>query len=99
MKPNFALKLSNDGAELLHRVAAGWSPVGAVSFETDDVAAGCARLLREAAGLDPTGIRTKVVIPPDEVRYAMIVAPGPTDEARRYPVSYTHLTLPTSDLV
>lgn len=86
MKPNFALKLSNDGAELLHRVAAGWSPVGAVSFETDDVAAGCARLLREAAALDPTGIRTKVVIPPDEVRYAMIVAPGPTDEARRYQI-------------
>ena len=86
MKPNFALKLSNDGAELLHREAAGWSPVGAVSFENDDVAAGCARLLAEAGALEPSGVRCKVVLPPDEVRYAMIVAPGPTDEARRYQI-------------
>lgn len=86
MKPNFALKLSNDGAELLHRQAAGWSSVGAVSFETDDVAEGCDRLVRLARQIDPAGLRTKVVLPPSEVRFTTIVAPGPTDEARRYQI-------------
>lgn len=86
MKPNFALKLSNDGAELLHRQAAGWSSVGAVSFETDDVAEGCDRLVRLAGQIDPAGLRTKVVLPHSEVRFTTIVAPGPTDEARRYQI-------------
>lgn len=86
MKPNFALKLSNDGAELLHRAAAGWSLVGAVSFENDDVAEACARLLKEAQQLEPSGVRTKLVLPGSEVRYESVVAPGPTDEARRYQI-------------
>lgn len=86
MKPNFALKLSNDGAELLHRVAAGWSPVGTVSFENDDVAEACARLLKDAQTLEPEGVRTKLVLPESELRYATVVAPGPTDEARRYQI-------------
>ncbi|MFN4099035.1 MAG: hypothetical protein ACK4GT_04595, partial [Pararhodobacter sp.] len=85
MKPNFALKLSNDGIELLHRVTGGWSSVGTVSFETDDVATACEKLVSEAQRREP-GFRTKLVMPDDEVRYDAIVAPGPTDEARRYQI-------------
>ncbi|WP_461473825.1 hypothetical protein, partial [Pararhodobacter sp.] len=86
MKPNFALKLSNDGIELVHRDAAGWLSVGAVHFATDDVAEGCARLVAEAERLEPSGLCTKLVLPESEVRYATVLAPGPTDEARRYQI-------------
>ena len=86
MKPNFALKLSNDGAELLHRVPAGWAPVGSVSFDGDDIASACAALVQQARTLEPEGIRTKLVLPESELRYATVSAPGPTDEARRYQI-------------
>ena len=86
MKPNFALKLSNDSAELLHRVPGGWSPVGSVSFDSDDIAAGCATLVAEAERIEPGNVRTKLVIPDSEVRYEAVSAPGPTDEARRYQI-------------
>jgi hypothetical protein len=86
MKPNFALKLSNDGIELLHRDPSGWLSLGSVSFETDDVEAGCARLVAEARRLEPGGLRTKLVLPESQLRYATILAPGPTDEARRYQI-------------
>ncbi|WP_165814428.1 hypothetical protein [Pararhodobacter oceanensis] len=86
MKPNFALKLSNDGIELLHRDPSGWLSLGAVSFETDDVEAGCARLLEHAKALAPDGVRTKLVLPNSQLRYATVLAPGPTDEARRYQI-------------
>lgn len=86
MKPNFALKLSNDGAQLLHRSGALWVPVGSVSFETDDVATACAALVASAKALAPEGLRTKVVIPASEIRYDLVSAPGPTDEARRYQI-------------
>lgn len=85
MKPNFALKLSNDGIELLHRTVGGWSPVGAFLFQSGDVGEGCAKLVAEAERIEP-GFRTKLVMPGDEVRYASVVAPGPTDEARRYQI-------------
>ncbi|MCW1934747.1 hypothetical protein [Pararhodobacter zhoushanensis] len=86
MKPNFALKLSNDSAELLHRVPGGWSPVGSVSFDSDDIAAGCAALVAAAEKIEPGNVRTKLVIPDSEVRYEAVSAPGPTDEARRYQI-------------
>ncbi|WP_068301333.1 hypothetical protein [Pararhodobacter sp. CCB-MM2] len=86
MKPNFALKLSNDGVELLHRASGGWSPVGSVDFENDDVAQACADLVAKAESLEPGGLRTKLVLPDSEVRYTSIVAPGPTDEARRFQI-------------
>ena len=86
MKPNFALKLSNDGIELLHRDSGGWLSLGSVSFDTDDVQAGCDRLVAEAKRLEPDGVRTKLVLPESQLRYATVSAPGPTDEARRYQI-------------
>ena len=86
MKPNFALKLSNDGIELLHRDPSGWLSLGSVNFENDDVQAGCARLVAEANRLEPDGIQTKLVLPESQLRYATVSAPGPTDEARRYQI-------------
>jgi len=86
MKPNFALKLSNDGVEFLHRSAGGWVPVGTLSFASEDVAQGCAQLVAKARDLEPGGVRTKLVLPDSEVRYESVIAPGPTDEARRYQI-------------
>ncbi|WP_370240477.1 hypothetical protein [Pararhodobacter marinus] len=86
MKPNFALKLSNEGVELLHRTAGGWARVGSVDFDNDNIAEACAGLVKEAEALEPGGLRTKLVLPDSEVRYTSVVAPGPTDEARRYQI-------------
>lgn len=86
MKPNFALKLSNDGVELAHRAPSGWLSVGTVDFAAEDVSVACAALLEKAAKLAPEGIRTKLVLPESELRYATVIAPGPTDEARRYQI-------------
>ena len=84
MKPNFALNLSNDGVELLHRGTSGWRSLGAVKFENDDVQAGCARLVAEAEKLEPGNVRTKLILPESQLRYSTVLAPGPTDEARRF---------------
>lgn len=86
MKANFALKLSNDGIDLIHRAADGWRLVGTVSFATDDVAQGCARLVAQAEALEPTGFVTKLILPESELRYEAVTAPGPTEEARRYQI-------------
>lgn len=86
MKPNFALNLSNDGVELLHRGTSGWRSLGAVKFENDDVQAGCARLVAEAEKLEPGNVRTKLILPESQLRYSTVLAPGPTDEARRYQI-------------
>ncbi|MEZ5751342.1 MAG: hypothetical protein R3D60_05015 [Paracoccaceae bacterium] len=86
MKPNFALRLSNDGIELVHRSTGGWLSVGQVDFASDDVGAACARLVADAECLEPGGLRTKLILPNSELRYATVAAPGPTDEARRYQI-------------
>lgn len=86
MKPNFALALTTEGAELLHRVEGGWAPVGAVAFDRPDMDAALADLLAEGQRLAPKGLTTKLIVPDSEIRYATVLAPGPTDEARRYQI-------------
>ncbi|WP_354543687.1 hypothetical protein [Roseovarius sp. MBR-78] len=75
MKPNFALDLSFDGITLLHRAGeAGWHVVGDVALDTPEFARDLAALRRKATTLDPAGLRTKIIIPDDQIRYLDIPA-------------------------
>ena len=72
MKPSFALNLSTEGIGLLHRVGDGWQLVGEVSPESADLARELDFLRRTAAGLEPGGITTKLVIPNSQILYRTI---------------------------
>lgn len=69
MKPNFALTLSFDSIGLLHRAFPGWHLVGEVALDSGDLNAGLAELREKALVLDPSGLRCKLVIPNDQIRY------------------------------
>ena len=70
MKPNFALDLSFDGITLLHRAGeAGWHVVGEVALESATLGDDLAALRKKATTLDPSGLRTKLVIPDGQIRY------------------------------
>lgn len=75
MKPNFALILSFEGIGLLHRVKGGWHLVGEVMLDSADMAGDLGGLAAKARALDPTGLRTKLVIPEEQIRYMTIEAP------------------------
>ena len=70
MKPNFALDLSFDGIALLHRAGdAGWHVVGDVALDSTSLSDDLAALLKKANTLDPSGLRTKLIIPDEQIRY------------------------------
>jgi type IV pilus biogenesis protein PilP len=69
MKPNFALSLSFEGILLLHRSGTGWSKVGDVALDSPDLAGELAVLRKTALALDPAGLRSKIILPNDQVRY------------------------------
>lgn len=69
MKPNFALTLSFDGIGLLHRVQGGWHLVGEIGLDAGDITADLAELAAKARALDPTGLRSKLVIPDEQIKY------------------------------
>jgi hypothetical protein len=69
MTPNFALSLSLDGIALLQQVPDGWNLVGEVPLDVPDLHAALTELRDKALLLDPSGLRTKLVIPPDQIRY------------------------------
>lgn len=76
MKPNFALTLSFNGIGLLHRAAAGWHLVGEVPLSSDDFSGELAVLRRTAIQLDSAGLRSKLVIPNEQIRYLNLPAPA-----------------------
>ncbi len=82
MKPNFALSLSIDGISLLHRAAGGWRSVGDVSIDAPDMPAELAVLRKTAAALEPGGVRTKLLIPNDQIKFMTLETPGLSDAAR-----------------
>ena len=83
MKPGFALSLSFEGLTLLHRSASGWRRVGEVAVDTPDMAAAMDGLRRDAAALSRSALRTKLVLPDDQIRY-LTIDTGPLDaDARR----------------
>ncbi|MBU2360720.1 MAG: hypothetical protein KKB02_17595, partial [Alphaproteobacteria bacterium] len=69
MIPNFALSLSFDGIALLQRVPDGWHLVGEVPLDVPDLKAALADLRRTAVRIAPDGLRTKLVIPGDQIRF------------------------------
>lgn len=69
MTTNFALSLSFEGIELFHRVTSGWQRVGSADIEADDLGPALATLREKALALEPTGLRTKLVIPYSQIKY------------------------------
>lgn len=75
MKPNFALDLTFDGLALLHRAGeAGWHVVGEVPLDSPSLSGDLAALRKKANTLDPAGMRTKLIIPDQQIRYLDIPA-------------------------
>ncbi|WP_025052403.1 hypothetical protein [Sulfitobacter noctilucae] len=83
MKPSFALSLSFDGIRLLHRAAGGWRVVGDVALNAADMSAELAVLRRTATALESGGLRSKVLLPNEQIKYLSIDTPGMDDSARR----------------
>ncbi len=69
MTTNFALSLSFEGIQLLHRVTGGWRVVGDADVEDPNLDAVLADLRKKALALEPGGLRTKIVIPLDQIKY------------------------------
>ena len=83
MKPNFALSLSFEGIRLLHRSGTGWTKVGEVALDSPDLAGELAVLRKTALALDPAGLRTKIILPNDQIRYlALDTTRATADEVR-----------------
>lgn len=82
MKPNFALSLSFDGISLLLRAAGGWQRVGAVDVANPDLGAALSELRALAEAHDPSGIRCKLIIPDEQIRYLSLET-GPLDDEAR----------------
>ncbi len=72
MTPNFALSLSFDGIRLLHRVKEGWALAGEVFLDTPDLGAAMKSLRDTANKLEPDGLRTKLLLPNDQIKYIEI---------------------------
>ncbi|MEL6640741.1 MAG: hypothetical protein AAFP98_05425 [Pseudomonadota bacterium] len=72
MTPNFALLLSSDGIVLLQRVPEGWERVGAARLEAEDLNAEMAALRDRATELADGELRTKLILPDDQIRYLAI---------------------------
>ncbi|MEL7179556.1 MAG: hypothetical protein AAFN63_06955, partial [Pseudomonadota bacterium] len=68
MITNFALKLSFDGIELLHRVPRGWRRVGTADVSSETLDDDLKRLRKKALTIEPDGLRTKLVIPLDQIK-------------------------------
>ena len=79
MTPNFALSLSFEGIRLLHRVTEGWTLAGEVSLEAPDLGAEMTALRDIALKLEPKGLRTKLLLPNDQIKYLAIDTTRTTD--------------------
>jgi hypothetical protein len=80
MKPNFALSLSFEGIRLLHRSGVGWTIVGDVPLDSPDLRAELAVLRQRALALDPAGMRTKILLPNDQIRYIALDTTRATED-------------------
>lgn len=79
MKPQFALSLSFEGISLLARADDGWRLVGDVAIDTADLKSELTQLRKRAADVSRADLLTKVVIPPEQIRYMDIPATGAAD--------------------
>lgn len=76
MKPNFALTLSFEGISLLHRAFPGWHMVGEVSLDNADLTGALSDLRQRAENLDSNPIRSKLVIPNNQIRFLQFDSEG-----------------------
>ena len=72
MITNFALSLSSDGIELLHRVPRGWRRVGTANVASATLDDDLKGLREKAEAIEPDGLRTKLIIPLDQIKYIAI---------------------------
>ena len=73
MTPNFALSLSFEGIRLLHRTGDEWTVIGDVAVDASDLAQQLADLRKTAEGLEPGPLRTKLVLPNEQIKYSAII--------------------------
>lgn len=72
MTTNFALSLSVEGIELLHRVSRGWRRIGCADVASDTLDADLSEMREKAEAMAPEGLRTKLIIPLDQIKYTAI---------------------------
>ncbi|MGB1389046.1 MAG: hypothetical protein ACPG61_09175, partial [Paracoccaceae bacterium] len=72
MKPAFALSLSFEGISLLHRCAGGWRNAGEAALDAPDLATALSGLRGAASRLEPGPLRSKLIIPNEQIRYLSI---------------------------
>ncbi|MEO1640742.1 MAG: hypothetical protein AAFU41_15990 [Pseudomonadota bacterium] len=72
MTINFALSLSFEGIALLQRVQSGWRRLGEVAVDSPTLEADLAALREKGAARAPDGLRTKLIIPPDQIKFTAI---------------------------
>lgn len=83
MKPAFALDLDQDCVTLLRRSGEGWLRVGKVDLGAGTVEADLAALKARAEALEPDGFATKLILPPSQILYTTVEAPGRDRASRR----------------
>ncbi|PRY91180.1 hypothetical protein CLV74_104198 [Donghicola tyrosinivorans] len=77
MKPNYALALSFDGIRLLRRTKDGWRPLGEVALDSPRFSEEMAAMVEKARAHAPHGVRCKVVIPEEQIRYLTLPTSQP----------------------
>ncbi|MEP6266246.1 MAG: hypothetical protein ABJ139_02800 [Paracoccaceae bacterium] len=82
MTPSFALSLSYERIRLLHRAAGGWQKVGDVPLTVEDLSASLRVLKKTATALHASTLRTKLIIPSEQIRFLKIET-GEQDLANR----------------
>ncbi|KAA2312063.1 hypothetical protein DL237_14125 [Pseudooceanicola sediminis] len=82
MRPNFALNFTTAGLALFQRTAAGWAQVGHVDLGSATFDADIEALRQQGAARDPAPMRTRLVIPDDQIRF-LDIATGPVGETQR----------------
>lgn len=80
MTPNFALSLSFEGIKLLHRVTGGWHLVGEVAIDDPELSDKMGMLRRTALALDPQGLRSKILLPNEQIKYLPIDNPRASED-------------------
>lgn len=84
MKPAFALDLDHDSVTLLQRSGEGWLTVKRVDLTQDEVEDALMSLKARAEALAPDeGLTTKLILPPSQILYTEVEAPGPDRATRR----------------
>ncbi len=82
MEPHFALTLSSDGIDLLHRGTSGWAVVGAADPSSPQLNDQMNALVETACALAGDDLRCKIILPDDQVKYLSVPTPGLDAQAR-----------------